>query len=89
MVRALIQAGFAATDIDSVAVFSSPLLPKTERALEYRVQGHLNSTPRYHAEVIFRHPVVGPVVVGRGRYSGFGLMMPYLEAPSKEYLNIQ
>jgi CRISPR-associated protein Csb2 len=87
--RALIQAGFSATDIDSVAAFSGPILPKTTRALEYRVNGYLNSTPRYHAEVIFKRPVIGPLVIGRGRHAGFGLMMPYLEAPSKQYLEIR
>jgi CRISPR-associated protein Csb2 len=87
--RALIQAGFTATDIDSVAAFSGPILPKTTRALEYRVNGYLDSTPRYHAEVIFKRPVIGPLVIGRGRHAGFGLMMPYLEAPSKQYLEIR
>ena len=43
--RALIQAGFAPTDIDSIAAFSGPILPKTTRALEYRVNGYLTSTP--------------------------------------------
>jgi CRISPR-associated protein Csb2 len=87
--RALIQAGFIATDIDSVAAFSGPILPKTTRALEYRVNGYLSSTPRYHAEVIFKRPVIGPLVIGRGRYSGFGLMMPYLETPSEQYFEIR
>jgi CRISPR-associated protein Csb2 len=89
IVRALLQAGFAASDIDSVAAFSSPILPKTTRALEYRVNGYLASTPRYHAEAIFARPVIGPLVIGRGRHSGFGLMMPYLETPSKQYLEIR
>jgi CRISPR-associated protein Csb2 len=77
--RALKQAGFNENDIESIAAFRGPIVPKTMRALEYRVNGYLDSTPRYHAEVIFKRPVEGVLVVGRGRHSGFGLMMPVRE----------
>jgi CRISPR-associated protein Csb2 len=81
--RALKQAGMSENDIESVAAFSGPVMPKTVHALDYRIEknSYLAQTPRYHAEVIFKRPVSGPLVVGRGRYSGFGLMMPYLEKP--------
>ncbi len=77
--RALKQAGFDDTDIDSIAAFRGPIVPKTDRALEYRVKGYLNETPRYHAEIIFKRPVEGMLVLGRGRHRGFGLMMPVSE----------
>jgi CRISPR-associated protein Csb2 len=41
------------------------------------VRGYLSSTRRFHSEILFRHPVQGPLVVGRGRFAGFGLMMPW------------
>jgi CRISPR-associated protein Csb2 len=81
--RALKQAGLNENDIESIATFSGPVVPKTVHALDYRIDknSHLAQTPRYHAEVIFKRPVIGPLVVGRGRHSGFGLMMPCLEKP--------
>lgn len=83
VIRALKQAGVNENDIESVATFSGPIVPRTVRALDYRIEknGYLARTPRYHAEVIFRRPVIGPLVIGRGRHSGFGLMMPYRENP--------
>ncbi len=79
--RALKQAGVNENDIESIAAFSGPIVPKTVRALDYRIDknSYLAQTPRYHAEVIFKRPVIGPLVIGRGRHSGFGLMVPCLE----------
>lgn len=76
--RALRQAGVPESDIESVAVFSGPIVPKTVHALDYQIDkgSYLAQTPRYHAEVIFKRPVEGTLVVGRGRHCGFGLLMP-------------
>ncbi|HEX7315787.1 MAG TPA: type I-U CRISPR-associated protein Csb2 [Pyrinomonadaceae bacterium] len=81
--RALKQAGVGENDIESIAAFSGPVVPKTVHALDYRIEknSYLAQTPRYHAEVIFKRPIIGPLVVGRGRHSGFGLMLPYREKP--------
>jgi CRISPR-associated protein Csb2 len=79
VLRALRQAGISESDVDSVAVFKGPVVPKTLRALDYRINGYLAETPRYQAEVIFRRPVIGPLLVGRGRHSGMGLMLPWSE----------
>jgi CRISPR-associated protein Csb2 len=84
--RALKQAGVSENDIESIAAFSGPVVPKTVHALDYRIEknSYLAQTPRYHAEVIFKRPIIGPLVVGRGRHSGFGLMLPYREKPSAD-----
>lgn len=74
--RALTQAGCPAENIDSVAAFAGPLIPKTLRARQYRLNDYLNHTPRCHAEILFKHPVSGPLVLGRGRYAGLGLCLP-------------
>jgi CRISPR-associated protein Csb2 len=78
IVRALKQAGVNENDIESVAAFSGPIVPKTAHALDYQIErgSYLAQTPRYHAEVIFKRPVEGVLVVGRGRHCGFGLLMP-------------
>jgi len=77
ILRALTQQGFSLDDVESVAAFTGPIVPHAEAARAYRVQGYLSTTPRCHAEILFRHPVQGPLVVGRGRFAGFGLMMPW------------
>jgi CRISPR-associated protein Csb2 len=45
-------------------------------ASQYRTADYLRQSPRFHVRVRFREPVAGPVIVGRGRYVGFGLMRP-------------
>ncbi|MCS6305766.1 MAG: type I-U CRISPR-associated protein Cas5/Cas6 [Nitrospira sp.] len=77
IVAALNRLGIKSESIDSIATFRGPIVPKTSHALDYRVKGYLSDTQRFHAEITFNKPVIGPLVVGRGRYAGFGLMMPW------------
>lgn len=79
VVRALKQIGISEREIDSVATFNGPIVPKADRALAYRVgeDNYLSKSLRYHAEVYFRRPLTGPLVIGRGRHVGFGLMIPW------------
>ena len=79
LLRALVQQGFRAEDIESVAAFTGPVVPTAQPARAYRVQGYLDNTPRIHAEVIFRRQLAGPLVLGRGRFAGFGLLIPSAE----------
>jgi CRISPR-associated protein Csb2 len=51
-------------------------MPGAHAAPEYRTAGYLRQSPRFHVRVSFRAPVPGPIIVGRGRYVGFGLMRP-------------
>jgi CRISPR-associated protein Csb2 len=76
LLRALVQQGFRTEDIESVAAFTGPVVPTAQPARAYRVQGYLATTPRVHAEVIFRRTLAGPLVLGRGRFTGFGLLIP-------------
>jgi CRISPR-associated protein Csb2 len=86
--RALKQAGVPEGDIESVAAFTGPIVQKTVRPMEYQIEkdSYLAQTPRYHAEVIFKQPVEGVLVIGRGRHSGFGLMMPCLESSPVNFI---
>lgn len=77
IIAALNRLGIQSEDIASLATFRGPIVPKTSHALDYRVKGYLADTQRFHAEIVFKKPMVGPLVVGRGRYTGFGLMMPW------------
>jgi CRISPR-associated protein Csb2 len=76
LLRVLGQQGLRPEDIESVAAFTGPIVPTAQPARAYRVQGYLTTTPRVHAEIIFRRPVEGPLVLGRGRFTGFGLLAP-------------
>ena len=76
LARTLAQQGFPAETLESVATFAGPLVPKCAPACDYRVHGYLTTTRRVHAEVIFRKPISGPLIVGRGRFAGFGLFIP-------------
>ncbi len=76
LARALAQQGIAPEAIESLATYSGPVVPKCPPAREFRVADYLASTRRIHAEIVFRTPVTGPLVVGRGRFAGFGLMLP-------------
>ncbi len=78
LLRALAQQGFPEDTIDSIASHSGPLVPGTVAAREYRVADYLKTTPRIHAEIIFKTPVKGPLVIGRGRFAGLGLLLPRL-----------
>lgn len=74
--RALNQIQIENDAIESVAIYRSPIVPKTFRPMDYHLSGYLNENPRYHAEIIFKRPVSGCLIVGRGRHAGFGLMLP-------------
>jgi CRISPR-associated protein Csb2 len=76
LARALTQQGISPDTIESVATFSGPLVPKCPAAREFRVADYLSTTRRIHAEIIFRKAITGPLVVGRGRFAGFGILLP-------------
>ncbi|MDP9035058.1 MAG: type I-U CRISPR-associated protein Csb2 [Myxococcota bacterium] len=44
-----------------------------EKASRYAVPSHLTSSPRLHVKLTWPVKVVGPLCVGRGRFSGLGL----------------
>ncbi|MCA1633132.1 MAG: type I-U CRISPR-associated protein Cas5/Cas6 [Acidobacteria bacterium] len=74
--RALNQIEIETDAVESVAIYRSPIVPKTFRPMDYRLSGYLNENSRYHAEIIFKRSVSGCLMIGRGRHAGFGLMMP-------------
>jgi len=76
LVRALRQQGVATESIETLATYAGPIVPKCPPAPQFRVAGYLATTRRVHAEIIFRVPIKGPLIVGRGRFAGFGLMIP-------------
>lgn len=43
---------------------------------QYRTNSYLRASPRLHIRVTLPSPVAGPLLVGRGRYVGLGLLRP-------------
>jgi CRISPR-associated protein Csb2 len=54
----------------------APWRAGTHIASQYRTAGYLRASPRFHVRLTFRAPVCGPIVLGRGRYVGLGLLRP-------------
>jgi len=73
LVRAFEMAGYAPETIENIVFQPAPLWQGTGAAGEMRVPRHLLRYPRYHVEVRFRSPVLGPVLAGIGRHYGIGL----------------
>ena len=71
--RAFEMAGFPPDTIDSLAFQAAPLWNGAGAAAQIRTPVHLQNYPRYHVEVRFREPVVGPVLAGIGRHYGIGV----------------
>jgi CRISPR-associated protein Csb2 len=62
--------------VESVTAFRGPLLPTSEHPNDYQVADYLARWPRVHLEIRFKTERAGPILVGRGRYVGLGLMVP-------------
>jgi CRISPR-associated protein Csb2 len=73
LLRAFDMAGYSSEAIQCVTFQRAPLWPGTGAAKEISVPRHLTDYPRYHVEVRFRNPVMGPVLAGIGRHYGIGL----------------
>jgi CRISPR-associated protein Csb2 len=71
--RAFEMAGFTGQMIAGLAFQPAPLWDGTGAAAQIRVPAHLQGYPRYHIEVRFREPVMGPVLAGIGRHYGIGI----------------
>jgi CRISPR-associated protein Csb2 len=68
------QAGIPREAISSIEPSSVPFWAGALHAREYDPPAYLQKYPRYHIRIVFRHPVVGPITMGGGRYCGFGIL---------------
>jgi CRISPR-associated protein Csb2 len=73
--KALIRQGLPeeAAMETSIAVSATPFLTKTHRAEHYGYEG---KSYRSHLNLSFPCEVLGPLIIGDGRYSGMGLCFP-------------
>ena len=73
VLKSLVHAGIM-TSVAEIHLQPDPIFPGAERAGCYHVPEYLRRFTRTHAIITFSEPVVGPVVIGAGRYIGLGLM---------------
>lgn len=62
----------------------APLIPGVPHSRAFHVKPRQGRPPRplIHAEIAFAVPVQGPVVIGAGRYAGYGMCRPLTEEAS-------
>lgn len=65
-------------DVEVRRVQHEPFEGKGARAETFAQGTRFPAGRLHHMEVVFSEPVLGPVVIGDGRYLGLGLMMPIL-----------
>lgn len=63
-------------DVTRVQITRAPWRAGLHPAPQYRASDYLRASPRFHIRVSFQAPVQGPIIVGRGKYVGFGLLRP-------------
>jgi CRISPR-associated protein Csb2 len=54
----------------------SPFFRKGERAEAFAAGTRFEKERLWHAEITFRRPTTGPIVIGDGRFMGLGLLAP-------------
>jgi CRISPR-associated protein Csb2 len=73
VLKSLAHAGIM-TPVAEIHLQTDPIFPGAEWTGRYRVPEYLRQFTKTHAIITFSEPVVGPVVIGAGRYVGLGLM---------------
>jgi|GEM_PF-3057249 len=74
--QACVDAGYP--EPVAVRVQSAPLVSGTPHSMSFHVKPRNGRPPRplIHAEVTFAQPLLGPVLIGAGRYAGYGFCRP-------------
>lgn len=75
VVRALRHAGVRTAPVD-IRVQREPFRRRGERADSFAADSRFSRQSLWHAQIHFREPVYGPLMLGDGRFCGLGLMEP-------------
>lgn len=77
--KALRQAGLSETLVATAAIEcrATGFLAGVEPAARHAVPSHLRRYPRLHVRITFAQDVAGPLCIGRGRFSGLGLLCAF------------
>ncbi len=68
------QAGLAAGAVAEVVLRKAPFWPGSQHPRHYYRPAYLERLPGWHAYVVFREPVPGPLAIGAGRHVGLGVL---------------
>ena len=74
VLKLLAAAGVTPEAVASVTLQRLPFWPNLPAAPAYRRPENLRRRPAFHARVVFRRPVRGPIALGDGRFRGLGLL---------------
>jgi CRISPR-associated protein Csb2 len=80
--QACLDAGYP--EPSAIRVSFAPMMQGVPHSRSFHMKPREGRPPRplIHAEIEFHDPVRGPVLLGAGRYMGYGACRPYLEQPS-------
>jgi len=79
VLQALRHAGYS-TPVELIQVQREPFMRKGERAERFAEGSRFRKERLWHVRLQFRQPVVGPLVLGDGRFLGLGVMAPEPDA---------
>jgi len=74
ILQAFRTSGYSLDFVEEISFQKGPFVPGTLHAVRYFVPNHLRGFPMYHVRVKFKRLVRGPIMVGRGRFYGLGLL---------------
>ncbi len=70
---AALQADLPVDAIKELALRKAPFWPGSQHPSQYHVPAYLKSFSRWHARLVLRGPIGGPLAIGAGRHCGLGL----------------
>lgn len=71
--EALVHASIPVEAVEDVFPQKAPFWPGSASSLNYFRPHYLRGLPVWHARLIFRSPVTGPIALGAGRHVGLGV----------------
>ncbi|MCP5115414.1 MAG: type I-U CRISPR-associated protein Cas5/Cas6, partial [bacterium] len=71
---ALRHAGFPLNAIAELTLRKAPFWPGAQHPRSYFAPKYLAGLAKWHAHLVFREPVRGPIAIGAGRHVGLGVM---------------
>jgi CRISPR-associated protein Csb2 len=83
VIQALRHAGIKA-QVEEIRVQREPFETNGARAEAFSLGTRFAKERVWHVEISFKEPVLGPLVIGDGRFLGLGLMVPIYQRASSE-----
>jgi CRISPR-associated protein Csb2 len=75
--KAIVQSGISLDAIADVTLRKAPFWPSSQHPAHYFRPKYLQRHSAWHAHILFREPIDGPLAIGSGRFCGLGLFAPF------------